>query len=61
MMKKVLAKYGRHFWIMSLSVTMYAIYDFIFDDGEFFSIVMLSALTLLFFYERNGKLGDEMA
>jgi len=40
---------------------MYAIYDFIFDDGDFFSIVMLSALTLLFFYERNGKLGDEMA
>ena len=61
MIKKLLAKYGRHFWVISLSVTMYAIYDFIFDEGDFFSIVMLSALTLLFFYARDGKLGDETA
>jgi hypothetical protein len=40
---------------------MYAIYDFIFDEGDFFSIVMLSALTLLFFYARDWKLGDETA
>ena len=55
MIRKLLAKYGRHFWVISLSVTIYAIYDFVFDEGDFFSVAMLSALTLLFFYEGNGK------
>lgn len=34
MIRKLLAKYGRHFWVISLSVTIYAIYDFVFDEGD---------------------------
>jgi hypothetical protein len=56
MIKKLLAKYGRHFWIVSLSVTIYATYDFVFNEGDFGSILMLSLLTYVFFIERNGKL-----
>ena len=56
MIKKLLAKYGRHFWIVSLSVTIYATYDFAFNEGDFGSILMLSVLTYVFFIERNGKL-----
>ena len=56
MIKKLLAKYGRHFWIVSLSVTIYATYDFALNEGDFGSILMLSVLTYVFFIERNGKL-----
>ena len=45
MIKKLLAKYGRHFWIVSLSVTIYATYDFALNEGDFGSILMLSVLT----------------
>ena len=58
MIKKLLAKYGRHFWIVSLSVTIYATYDFVFNEGDFGSILMLSVLTYVFFIERNGKLNE---
>ena len=58
MIKKLLAKYGRHFWIVSLSVTIYATYDFVFNEGDFGSILMLSLLTYVFFIERNGKLNE---
>ena len=54
-MKKLLAKYGRHFWIVSLSVTVYASYDFAYNEGSFFDILMLSALTLLFYWQGQGK------
>jgi len=57
-MKKLLAKYGRHFWIVSLSVTFYASYDFTYNEGDFFSILMLAVLTYVFFIERNGKLEE---
>ena len=56
MIKKLLAKYGRHFWIVSLSVTIYATYDFAVNEGDVGSILMLSVLTYVFFIERNGKL-----
>ena len=56
MIKRLLAKYGRHFWIVSLSVTIYATYDFDLNEGDFGSILMLSVLTYVFFIERNGKL-----
>ena len=59
MIKKLLAKYGRHFWIVSLSVTVYASYDFAYNEGDFFSILMLAVLTYVFFIERNGKLEEE--
>ena len=54
-MKKLLEKYGRHFWLVSLSVTIYTIYDYLFNNGDWGSIVMLSFITYLFFIDRNGK------
>ena len=58
-MKNLLAKYGKHFWLVSLSATVYASYDFGYNEGDFFSILMLAVLTYLFFIERNGKLEEE--
>ncbi len=58
-MKNLLAKYGKHFWLVSLSDTVYASYDFAYNEGDFFSILMLAVLTYLFFIERNGKLEEE--
>ena len=58
-MKNLLAKYGRHFWLVSLSATVFASYDFAYNEGDFFSILMLAVLTYFFFRERNGKLEDE--
>ena len=58
-MKRLLAKYGRHFWLVSLSATVYASYDFTYNEGDFFSILMLAVLTYVFFIERNGKLEEE--
>ena len=54
-MKKLLVKYGRHFWLFSLSVTFYTIYDYLLNNGDLGSIVMLSFITYLFFIDRNGK------
>jgi hypothetical protein len=58
-MKKLLAKYGRHFWIISLAITIFATYDFFYNEGSFFDILMLSALTLLFYWQGQGKLEEE--
>ena len=58
MIKKLLAKYGRHFWLVSFSATIYASYDFAYNAGDFFSILMLALLTYVFFIERNGKLEE---
>jgi len=58
-MKKILAKYGRHFWMISLFVTIYTIYDFFYDEGDFFSVVMFCVLTLLFYLQGQGKLKEE--
>ena len=58
-MRNLLAKYGRHFWLVSLSATVYASYGFAYNEGDFFSILMLAVLTYLFFIERNGKLEEE--
>jgi len=57
-MKKLLAKYGKHFWLVSLAVTVYAAYDFFYNEGSFFDILMLSALTLLFYWQGQGKLEE---
>ena len=54
-MKKLLAKYGRHFWLVPLSVTIYTIYDYLFNNADWSDIVMLSFITYLFFIDRNGK------
>ena len=58
-MKNLLAKYGKHFWLVSLSATVYASYDFAYNEGDFLSILMLAVLTYLFFIERNGKLEEK--
>ena len=58
-MKKLLAKYGRHFWLVSLSVTFYTIYDYLFNNAGWGDIVMLSFITYLFFIDRNGKAEEE--
>ena len=58
-MKKLLAKYGRHFWIISLAITIFATYDFFYNEGSFFDVLMLSALTLLFYWQGQGKLEEE--
>ncbi len=50
MIKKLIAKYGRHFWLVSLAVWVYAIFE-----GSFFDILMLSALTFIFY---NGGHND---
>mgnify|MGYP000226705826 CR=1 FL=1 len=34
MIRNFLAKYGRHFWIISLFVTIFATYDFFYDEYE---------------------------
>ena len=54
-MKKLLAEYGRHFWLVPLSVTIYTIYDYLFNNADWSDIVMLSFITYLFFIDRNGK------
>jgi hypothetical protein len=54
-MKKLLAKYGRRFWLVPLSVTIYTIYDYLFNNAGWSDIVMLSFITYLFFIDRNGK------
>ncbi len=50
MFKKLLAKYGKHFWLVSPAVTVYAIFE-----GSLFDILMLSALTFIFY---NGGHND---
>ena len=57
-MKKLLAKYGRHFWVVSLGITIFATYDFFYNEGSFFDILMLSALTLLFYCQGLVKLEE---
>ncbi len=58
-MKNLLAKYGKHFWLVSFSATIYASYDFAYNEGSFFDILMLSALTLLFYWQGQGKLDKD--
>ena len=59
MIKNFLAKYGRHFWIISLFVTIYAAYDFFYDEGDLFSVLMLSGFTYYFFVKGTGRLSEE--
>ena len=59
MIKNFLAKYGRHFWIISLAVTAYTAYDLFFDEGDLFSTVMLAACTYYFFLRGTGRLSKK--
>jgi hypothetical protein len=57
-MKKLLVKYGKHFWVISLCITIFATYDFFYGEGSFFDILFLSLLTLLFYWQGQGKLEE---
>lgn len=59
MIKNFLAKYGRHFWIISLSVMIFATYDFYYDEGNLFSILMFAGLTYYFFLKGTVRLSAE--
>ena len=61
MIKNFLAKYGKHFWIISLAVTSYTAYDLFFDEGDLFSTVMLAACTYFFFSEAQDDYQKKMA
>ena len=54
-MKGLLAKYGRHFWVLALAVSLFAWYDLLFDRGSLFDALMLSGLTYYFFLTGTGR------
>tara|TARA_A100001011_G_scaffold202850_1_gene211245 strand:+ start:355 stop:549 length:195 start_codon:yes stop_codon:yes gene_type:complete len=58
-MKRLLAKYGQYFWLVSLAVTVSMWIDLIFRDGELFLPIMFSLLTYYFFLKGTGRLPDE--
>ena len=59
MIKEFLAKYGRHFWIISLALTIHAAYDLFFDEGNLFSVVIFAACTYYFFLRGTGRLSKK--
>ena len=59
MIKKFFAKYGKHFWIISLVLTIYAAYDLFFDEGNLFSLVIFAACTYYFFLRGIGRLSKK--
>ena len=59
MIKNFLSKYGRHFWILSLFVTLISLYQFIKLDGDLFFVLMFGTLTYYFYLKGTGKLKDE--
>ena len=58
-MKGLLAKYGRHFWVVALAVSLFAWYDLLFDRGSLFDALMFSGLTYYFFLTGTGRLTNE--
>ena len=58
-MKGLLSKYGKHFWLVSLAVTVFTWINLIFRDGELFLPIMFSFLTYYFFLKGTGLLPDE--
>jgi len=59
LIKKFLENYGRHFWILSLLVTLLSLYLFIESNGEFYIVLIFSALTFYFYLKGTGKLKEE--
>ena len=58
-MKNFLAKYGKHFWIVSLFVTIPSLYDFFLKDGDLFIALMLSGCSYYFLLKGTGRLLDK--
>jgi len=58
-MKNFLAKYGKHFWIVSLFVTIPSLYSFFFKDGDWFTALLLSGCSYYFFLKGTGRLLDK--
>tara|TARA_B100000214_G_scaffold335669_1_gene279099 strand:- start:1194 stop:1391 length:198 start_codon:yes stop_codon:yes gene_type:complete len=59
LIKRFLDKYGRHFWVICLIVTVLSLYQFIKLDGDLFFVLMFGALTYYFYLKGTGKLKDE--
>tara|TARA_B100001027_G_scaffold155143_1_gene109105 strand:- start:296 stop:493 length:198 start_codon:yes stop_codon:yes gene_type:complete len=57
--KNFLAKYGRHFWILSLLLTLLSLYQFIKLNEDLFLVLMFGVLTYYFYLKGTGKLKDE--
>jgi hypothetical protein len=49
-MKKLLAKYGKHFRIITLCISIFATYDYFYGEGIFFEILALPILILLYYF-----------
>ena len=58
-MKNFLSKYGRHFWIIPLTISLYSWYDFFFSEGDLFDALVFTGFTFYFFLKGTGKLDDE--
>ena len=59
-MKQFLSKYGRHFWLLPLVISLYSWYDLLFhDEGDLFFPLFFSGFTYYFFLKGTGKLKDE--
>ncbi|MDB9737870.1 hypothetical protein OAB45_01645 [Gammaproteobacteria bacterium] len=58
-MRKFLTKYGRHFWILSLLVTLISLWQLTRSTGDPFHVFMFGAFTYYFYLKGTGKLKDE--
>ena len=58
-MKNFLAKYGKHFWIATLFVTIPSLYSFFFKNGDWFTALLLSGWSYYFFLKGTGRLQDK--
>ena len=59
-MKQFLSKYGRHFWLFPLVVSLYSWYDLFFQQGgDLFLTLVFSGFTYYFYLKGTGKLKDK--
>ncbi len=59
MIKNFLTKYGRHFWTISLLLTILSLYQFIKLNGDLYLVLMFGTLTCYFYLKGTGRLKDE--
>ena len=59
-MKQFLSKYGKHFWLFPLVVSLYSWYDLFFQQGgDLFLTLVFSGFTYYFYLKGIGKLKDK--
>lgn len=56
-MKNLTAKYGRHFWVLTLPITIYAWCNFASSDYPL-DAICFSAFSCYFFLRGTGKITD---